>query len=149
MHEPLLIIGIGNNSRGDDGLGWAFLDAIAKTGPPTGQPEYRYQLLVEDAELITRFPRVLFADASELPLTGGFALEPCHPDPAAELYTHQQTPGAILCLCQELYGHRPEAWRLLIQGYDWTFDTGLSRQAKVNLAHAVDFFGEWLKTNGS
>lgn len=145
MPEPLLIIGIGNDSRGDDGLGWAFLDAIAPAVPPPGQLEYRYQLLVEDAELLTRFPQVLFVDASEKPLSGGFALEPCRPDPTAEIYTHQQTPGAILCLCQELYGHRPEAWRLLIQGYEWTFDTGLSGQAKVNLAYAADFFRAWLR----
>lgn len=145
MPEPLLIIGIGNDSRGDDGLGWAFLDAIAQAGSPPGRLEYRYQLLVEDAELLTRFPEVLFADASEKPLAGSYLLEPCHPDPAAEIYTHQQTPGAILCLCQELYGHRPEAWCLYIRGYEWTFDTGLSEQAKANLAHAADFFREWLK----
>lgn len=146
MPEPLLIIGIGNDSRGDDGLGWAFLDAIARAGPPPGPLEYRFQLLVEDAELLTRFPRVLFADACEIPLSGGFALEPCHPDPAAEIYTHQQTPGAILCLCRELYGHRPEAWHLLIQGYEWAFDSGLSGQARVNLANAVGFFGVWRKS---
>ena len=49
MPEPLLIIGIGNSSRGDDGLGWAFLDTISQMQPLPGQLEYRYQLVVEDA----------------------------------------------------------------------------------------------------
>lgn len=140
MSEPLLIIGIGNNSRGDDGLGWAFLDAIHDGESSANRIEYRYQLLIEDAELLTHFPRVLFVDACETPLPGGFSIEPCAPDPGAELYTHQQTPGAILFLGQDLYGHRPEAWRLLIQGYEWDFEVGLSERARENLQRAV---AEW------
>ena len=90
-------------------------------------------------------PRVLFADASELPLTGGFALEPCHPDPAAELYTHQQTPGAVLYLCRELYGRQPQAWLLRIQGHRWTLGTGLTKTARSNLKQAVAHLFQYLQ----
>ena len=137
MDNTLLIIGIGNSSRGDDGLGWAFLDALEQRQPAPGQLEYRYQLAVEDAELLTRFPRVLFVDACETALPDGFSLEPCRPNAVAELYTHQQTPEAVLFLTQELYGHRPEAWCLRIQGYAWEFDTGLSEKGKENLERAL------------
>ena len=137
---PDLIIGIGNSSRGDDGLGWAFLDALDRMQPPPGLLEYRYQLVVEDAELLTHYPRVLFVDASEQCLPGGFSLERCQPDAAAGLYTHQQTPEAILFLAQELYEHRPEAWCLRIQGYEWAFDMGLSEQGKENLERALGAF---------
>jgi len=140
MPDPLLIIGIGNSSRGDDGLGWAFLDSISRMQPAPGQLEYRYQLVVEDAELLTRYPRVLFVDACENHLPDGFSLEPCRPDPVAEIYTHQQTPGAVLFLCQELYGHHPEAWCLRIQGYVWDFDTGLTGKGRENLGRAVEGF---------
>ncbi len=144
MDNPLLVIGIGNSSRGDDGLGWAFLDAISQMQQLPAQLEYRYQLAVEDAELLTRFPRVLFADACETALSDGFSLEPCLPDAVAQLYTHQQTPGAILFLTQELYGHRPEAWCLRIQGYEWEFDMGLSEKGKENMERALGVFMEWL-----
>lgn len=144
MDDAILVIGIGNSSRGDDGLGWALLDQLADVAPASGrrcrydlQLEYRYQLAVEDAELLTHFSKVIFVDACESPLPGGFSLEACLPDTAPGLYTHQQTPGAILYLSQELYQHRPEAYRLLVQGYEWAFDTGLTAAAQANLKEAV------------
>ena len=135
-----LIIGIGNAGRGDDGLGWAFADRLAHLAPDHLQLEYRYQLVPEDAELLTHFSRVLFADASQASLPDGFALELCLPDTDAGLYTHQQTPGAILFLSSELYGHRPQAHLLTIQGCEWGFDTQLSALARQNLERAFAGF---------
>ena len=53
-----LLIGIGNSGRQDDGLGWAFLDAVCSQPDLKAQCEYRYQLQIEDAELVSRFERV-------------------------------------------------------------------------------------------
>jgi Ni,Fe-hydrogenase maturation factor len=58
-----LLIGIGNSGRADDGLGWAFLDEVEKTLPKNYDLEYRYQLQVEDAELISHYNTVFFIDA--------------------------------------------------------------------------------------
>ena len=44
-----IILGIGNNGRQDDGLGWAFLDFLEEQNT-TIDLEYRYQLQIEDAE---------------------------------------------------------------------------------------------------
>ena len=137
MGNRTLVIGIGNNSRGDDGLGWACLDRLAERPLGAWQLEYRYQLAPEDAELLTQFPAVLFIDACASALPGGFSLEPCPPDPGAGLYTHQQTPGAVLHLCRELYGRQPQAWLLRIQGHKWTLGTGLTKAARSNLKQAV------------
>ena len=42
-----LIIGIGNSGRADDGLGWAYLDAIASLDLEEIDTEYKYQLQIE------------------------------------------------------------------------------------------------------
>ena len=43
--EEFLIIGIGNSGRRDDGLGWAFLEALEDLGLDSNQMHYRYQFL--------------------------------------------------------------------------------------------------------
>ncbi|NEW80423.1 MAG: Ni/Fe hydrogenase, partial [Gelidibacter sp.] len=49
----IIIIGIGNNTRQDDGLGWYFLDLLEKEGFNTDNLLYKYQLMVEDSEIIS------------------------------------------------------------------------------------------------
>lgn len=137
MIKRTLVIGIGNSSRGDDGLGWACLDCLAERKPDDWQLEYRYQLAPEDAEMIAHFPTVVFVDACQNALNGGFALDSCPPDPGAGIYTHQQSPGAVLHLCRELYGRQPEAWLLRIEGRRWTLGSGLTKTARSNLKQAV------------
>jgi len=76
--EPeTVIFGIGNCGRGDDGLGWAFLDRIQQEPGFRGLIEYRYQLQPEDAALISRAERVLFVDSYRGDLRGGFQFKPC------------------------------------------------------------------------
>lgn len=138
--KQLLVLGIGNASRGDDGLGWALLDRLAEQGRPGWHIEYRFQLAVEDAELLTNYPAVLFIDASETPLPDGYRLSRLEPDPEPGLYTHEQTPGAMLFLTNQLFDHQPEAWLLEVCGYDWELGAGLSEKAKENLEQAWKCF---------
>ncbi len=61
-----LIYGIGNVGRQDDGLGWAFVDWLEARGRcPNAEIQRNYQLLLEDAELISTKKRVLFIDATK------------------------------------------------------------------------------------
>ena len=59
----MLLIGIGNCSRRDDGLGWAFLDKLKKKMPTGVELIYKYQLNIEDAEMISKTDTVIFIDA--------------------------------------------------------------------------------------
>ena len=61
--EATLLFAIGNDSRGDDGLGWAFAQLVEETNLFRGRLFYRYQLQVEDAELLTTCRQVIFVDA--------------------------------------------------------------------------------------
>jgi hydrogenase maturation protease len=136
-----LVIGIGNNGRQDDGLGWAFLDSLSRFGF-NGQAEYRYQLQVEDAELIARHPRVLFVDAHEGALENGFSLTPCRPSREYSFTTHAVKPSTLLYLSEDLYDKTPEAWILLIEGKEWDMDFGLGDDASKHLIRALQHMEE-------
>ena len=59
-----LILGYGNQSRRDDGVGWFVLEQLAALGLPGVELETSHQLEVEASETISRFDAVIFVDAA-------------------------------------------------------------------------------------
>jgi len=138
--NKILLIGIGNCSRGDDGLGWKFADYIQEKVICLFDIEYRYQLQVEDAELISRYDTIIFADASHFRLKNGFELKPCK---ATEHYfysSHMQSPETILFLTKCLYGKSPKAFTMAISGAEWELKNSIDSEAQKNLQSAIIFF---------
>lgn len=135
-----LIFGIGNCSRSDDGLGWAFLDRILQDRNFPGRAEYRYQLGVEDAALVARAGRVIFIDSCRGPLEGGFAWQPCEASDHFEFTSHVLPPRAVMHYSRDLYGKHPPADILMISGECWDLQSGLSESARENLEKAIDYF---------
>lgn len=140
--QKILLIGIGNDSRGDDGLGWKFVELVEAMGLDFIDHEYRYQLQVEDAALISEYDVVYFVDATYENLNAGFELRTCIATDEEQVSTHAQTPGAILKLANNLYNKFPEAWVLAIGGECWELQTSLSAIAEKNLVEATSFFAE-------
>ncbi len=139
-HKNALLFAIGNNGRQDDGLGWAFGEALEQSGHFDVDVHYRYQLQVEDAELISRACKVIFVDASKGELACGIQWKKVEPSADFEFTTHALSPEAVLFLCEKLYEKKPEAHCLLIQGEVWELGIGLSERAMGNLAKSVTFF---------
>lgn len=140
LNHKLLIIGIGNSGRRDDGLGWAFLDAVEKMIDKDLRLVYRYQLQIEDAALMLDYEQVLFVDAYRGHLEDGFQMNDVQASRKFEFTTHSLSPEAILFLCEDLYGKQPNAKVLAIEGTEWELQQGLSPTAEENLAKAIDFF---------
>ncbi len=140
--QKILLIGIGNNCRGDDGLGWKFIELVESMGLDFISHEYRYQLQVEDAALISEYEVVYFIDASYEKMDKGFELRPCIAFDEEQVSSHAQSPGAILRLANDLYQKFPEAWILAIGGESWEIQTSLSETAERNLVEATSFFAE-------
>jgi hydrogenase maturation protease len=140
LNDGLLIFGIGNSGRCDDGLGWAFLDRIQTEAGFSGTVEYRYQLQVEDAAQASCAQRVIFVDSHDGVLPGGFAFKPCMPSRDFEFTSHVLPPRAVMHFCQELYGKTPRADLLMIQGVSWDLGEGLSPEAANFLEDALGFF---------
>jgi hydrogenase maturation protease len=134
-----LVFGIGNSARGDDGLGWAFLDRVQDLPGFAAEAEYRYQLQVEDALLAARFERIVFVDACRDALDGGFRWAPCAPQAGATFTTHELTPSAVLHYARSLYGATPSAGVLTLQGSHWGLHDGLSAEATAALEAALRY----------
>lgn len=135
-----LLLAIGNSSRGDDGLGWAFASALEEAGFFPGEIVYRYQLQIEDAELCSHYDQVIFADAWKTDSNLLFAFEPCLPKADSSFTTHAVSPPAILQLCKDIYEVEPKSWLVLLRGARWGLGEGLSQTGKKGLKEGVAFF---------
>lgn len=138
--RKILLLGIGNSGRGDDGLGWSFVEALADGTHPWLDYEFRYQLQVEDADLIAGYDTVIFVDASQEDLKEGFEIRPCTATNNCSFTTHALDPGGVVYLANTLYGKYPETYVLAIAGTSWELQIGLSQQAVDNLNAALGFF---------
>ena len=135
--NKLLVIGIGNSGRRDDGLGWAFLDHLSSLEEFEGDLEYRYQLQVEDAEMISKFEKVVFVDATKDLWPDGFSINRLVKKKSESFTTHAVAPSHILYLCGDLYDIEPESYMLAISGHEWGLKLGLSEKANNNLTKAI------------
>ena len=135
-----LILGIGNSGRKDDGLGWKFIDFLKEQKIEDLELDYRYQLQIEDAELISHYDRIIFVDATKEPTTDGFYLRPCSKVGLMEMNSHSLHPETVYSLCDSVYGKNPECLILGIEGKEWELKTGLSSEAKRNLERAKRYF---------
>ena len=137
--EKVLLVGIGNYGRADDGLGWAFLDRIEPELPKNYEIEYRYQLQIEDAELVTHYDRIIFIDAHVDVFDVGFVWEECLPKATDSFTSHELDPRSVLYLTESVYGKRPKSYTLGISGTNFWLEIGLSETAEKNLTKALQF----------
>jgi len=141
--DNLILLGIGNSGREDDGLGWKFLDMVSVRFQHITL-QYRYQLQIEDAELITQYATVVFVDSSKKELPLGYSWECVIPKSDLSFTTHFLQPESVLNFCKDLYSKEPDAYILGIQGYRWELGVGCSPKALENLSKAMRFFEDLL-----
>ncbi len=137
--NKILVLGIGNIGRQDDGLGWLLLDYLEEAKFENLDLEYRYQLQIEDAELLRDYKTVIFVDATKENTNDGFYYRICEASDKHSFSTHELCPETVLFLANNLYQHKPKAFILGIQGYDWNLEIGLSEKAKVNFEKAKKY----------
>ncbi len=137
-NDKILVYGVGNPGRGDDGLGPALVDLLATAEIEGVALDSNYQLNVEDALACSEHETVIFADASET-AEAPFSFTELEPAREIAFTTHELSPASVLALCEELYGRRPRAWTLAIRGYAWDLGEGLSPRAEINLSAALAF----------
>ncbi|MDY6997351.1 MAG: hydrogenase maturation protease [Actinomycetota bacterium] len=133
-----LVLGIGNSGRQDDGLGWAYLDALEDGAGVPAQLRRTYQLNLEDADLIHRYQRVLFVDATKDAGVASFSVTRPHPRMDLTFTSHAISVPAILATAQQCFDTIPEAYLLAIRGYEWELREGITEPARRNLRLALD-----------
>jgi hydrogenase maturation protease len=141
----LFIYGYGNPGRQDDGLGVLLaehMEAWAKQADGISvTTDSNYQLNIEDAEAISAYDIVVFADATQEEIPD-FRLEALHPSPSMEFTMHAVSPAFILHLCHQVFNKHPRAWLLHIRGYEWEFMAPMTDAARENLKKAEGFLRE-------
>jgi hydrogenase maturation protease len=146
------VFACGNPSRGDDALGPALLERLARS-QAEGQLAAcdlltDFQLQVEHALDLVGRELVVFVDAS---LSGPepFAFTLIRPEPVLTYSTHAMTPGAVLRTFARLapqvaQGPCPTAWLLAIRGYRFELGETLSAAAQTNLDASTAFLEGYL-----
>jgi len=133
----ILIVGIGNPLRSDDGLGWhvarELLHELARgLANDDVQVVATQQLMPEISDRASRAELVLFIDAARSGNPGTLKCEQIAPAAPASRHSHDLTPAGILKLAQELYGRCPAAYLLTVAGE--SFVTGDTLSATVAAA---------------
>ena len=138
-----LLIGFGNQGRGDDGLGPLFAERIEEIAPEGLEIDIDYQLTVDHALAVAEADLVIFADA-QIGAGGEFSFAPVMAKGAVGMGSHELSPEAVLTLAKTLYGSEPQAYVLGIAGWDYgEVKEGLSDEAQAHLDAAVAFFLNW------
>jgi len=144
---PVLVLGIGNPSRGDDALGPRLMERLAQRQAEGSLCQCAllcdYQLQIEHALALAGRRRVIFVDASA---TGPapYELSRVVPERNSSWSTHAARPGAVLDvlarLGPEIGADQPhEVWLLAVRGYAFELGAPLSLAAQTNLDAAAVF----------
>jgi hydrogenase maturation protease len=150
--KELLLFGYGNPDRGDDGAAFhIFLKLIdqadsnnldilsAEVSELTPRTDiiFNFQLLPENAELVSKYEKVIFIDAHTGEIKDEIRYEKIAPEMKHSPFTHHFAPASCLALAKSITGYAPEAWLLSIRGYQFGFTEELSQQTSDLVDRAV------------
>jgi len=145
MVAPLLILAVGNESRGDDALA-PLLARRFQTEKVTVQAELieDFQLQVEHVTDLLGRSAVLFVDA-DMSCQAPFQCSEIAAVQDQSYTSHTMTPFALLHTFKQVYGaDAPTSFLLRIRGYGFELGESLSNEASVNLELATAEVRNWL-----
>jgi hydrogenase maturation protease len=143
--SDVLIIGYGNELRGDDGLGPFVAESIAAAKFPGVVVRTATQLLPELAADLAEARLVVFIDASMNASETGIPVRLQPAEVASSWCTHYADPHTLLALTFTIYGLTPEAWGLTISGRNFEYSEGLSQAAMANAQQAITSLARFLQ----
>jgi hydrogenase maturation protease len=135
--SDILIIGYGNEIRGDDGAGLRVAEALEALRLPGLRVIACHQLTPDLAEPLADARAAFFADAR--PADEGAPIEvfPVLPEAKGGFSLHSGSPAGLLALAQALYGRCPPAWCVAIPAVDFELGETLTETARHGVAAAV------------
>lgn len=146
----VLVVGYGNPGRCDDGIGMALAERIRSLEIPGVDVEIRYQLNVEDADMVAKHDLVVFLDACICAPPPFFMREVEPRAGTLEFTTHSLAPEGVLGLAHDVFSAPTRGYKLAVRGYDFhNVGDDLSKDAEKNLEAALVFLVEALRPGGS
>ena len=137
MKPPLLFLGWGNPSRGDDAIGPLLCDRLAEALGDVSHCEVQqdFQLQIEDAMDIEGRALVIFIDAS-VSAPAPFDFRAAVPRADGSVTTHAMSPEAVLATTREILGDAPPAFVMAVRGEAFGLGEPMSSAARGNLEAA-------------
>jgi hydrogenase maturation protease len=127
--EGVVVIGYGNELRGDDGLGpWVAREIRARRQPAV-QVFTVPQLTPELAEALAGARLAIFVDAAWVRDGGPLSVSRVEAAAADSSLTHFGRPRDLLGLAERVLGRAPEAWLVTVAGQEFGLREGLSAAA--------------------
>ncbi len=145
MIAPILIIAVGNESRGDDAMGPLLLRQLAELVDPQ-QVELLedFQLQIEHAADLAGRELVLFLDAG-MNTPAPYIFYRADRDERAAMFSHALTPEALLTTYRQVFLQPPPAaYVLCIRGERFELGAPLSKEARSRMELASGFVRELL-----
>jgi hydrogenase maturation protease len=137
-HPVTLVIGYGNDLRGDDAVGPLAAAAVAAWDAPGVWALAVHQLTPELAEALAVADLAIFVDACASPDREEVETHLIAPAVTDTVLGHTGDPRGLLALTAALYGHCPAAWSITVPARSFAFGAGLSPVAERGLAAALE-----------
>lgn len=126
--STMLVIGFGNELRGDDGVGPRVARIVAEWNWPELAGIAVHQLTPELAAEVAKADRVVFVDAS-VDVDGPVRWRSISAETAPASLGHVVTPRWLLGMAEQMFGHTPEAWFVTIPARNLGYGEVLSSAA--------------------
>ncbi len=124
-----LVVGYGNDLRGDDALGRRAAAAVADWQRPDVQVLSMHQLTPELAEALAAADRALFLDAHPAEADPAVRVRRLSPAAAHPGFGHTADPARLLTWAEQLFGRAPDAWSITLPAADFGFGAPLCLHA--------------------
>jgi hydrogenase maturation protease len=140
----VLVVGVGNDLRGDDGAGRAVVEQVTRAAVPGVRAIWSQQLVPELIEPLAAARLVLFVDAahpearhaSRPDATAGAVVRPIEPGPPA-VAGHSADPAALLGLARLAGYPVPSAYLISVPAGELGIGTELTPAARDAVTAAV------------
>jgi hydrogenase maturation protease len=141
--ETAMVIGYGNELRGDDGIGQRIAEIVDSWHLLTVKSLAFHQLTPELAATIAEVKLVIFVDAS---IHENLQVESLSLTGYNNSMGHFTDPKSLLALAQFLYGYAPPAWLIAVPGENFELSDRLSPTAekgmKIALAKIIEILDQ-------
>ena len=132
----ILVIGYGNELRGDDGVGPKVAAAVEALQLPGVRTLICQLLTPEFAQPISQARLAVFVDAA-VDAPKEVQWRKLEPNETSQIMAHAADPRTMLALARDVFGHAPQAWWLTIPAVQMEFGETLSPAAQHGMNDAV------------
>jgi hydrogenase maturation protease len=139
-----IVIGYGNELRGDDGIGPALIRQLDSLGLKDVTTLAVQQLTPELAALLAEHRHAVFVDAS---VNGETAvrMERLAASTTPGYSAHIADPKDLLVLTDQVYQRLPQAWQVTIRGSDFEIGHGPTQLGLENMRRALELIQDLVK----